>query len=323
MRILFITSTRIGDAVLSSGLISYLSDRHPDARFTIVCGAPAAPLFEAVPRIEHLMAIRKRPLHGHWFALWAKCLPTRWDQIYDLRGSILSWFLIARERVTGRYRNENMHRVDELADLAGIFPPPNPTLWLSNTACSAAADLIPAEIPVLAVGPTANWGGKIWPADRFAELVSRVIDPAGLLPGARVAVLGHEVERKLAAVLLDRIPTCQVIDLIGKPLSIAAACIKQCTMYIGNDSGLMHIAAASGTPTLGLFGPSSEARYGPWGPMCATVRTTESYKELVGSPDFDHRNHQSLMRGLTVDAAHDALAKLYASVKYDKGRESV
>ena len=49
MRILFITATRIGDAVLSTGLLAHLIEHHPEARITIACGPVAAPLFSAVP----------------------------------------------------------------------------------------------------------------------------------------------------------------------------------------------------------------------------------------------------------------------------------
>ena len=56
MRILFVTATRIGDAVLSTGLLSHLLDRYPMARLTIAAGPVAAPLFAAVPRLERIMS---------------------------------------------------------------------------------------------------------------------------------------------------------------------------------------------------------------------------------------------------------------------------
>jgi lipopolysaccharide export system permease protein len=57
MRILFITSTRIGDAVLSTGVLGHLIDRHPEARTTVVCGPAPASLFEALPNLERVIAI--------------------------------------------------------------------------------------------------------------------------------------------------------------------------------------------------------------------------------------------------------------------------
>src|SRR3546814_15206183 len=78
MRILFIGPTRIGDAVLSSGLRHHLSHQHPDARITVACGVPAAPLFRHVPRLDELFAMTTRPRGAHWLDLWRKVAGTRW-----------------------------------------------------------------------------------------------------------------------------------------------------------------------------------------------------------------------------------------------------
>jgi ADP-heptose:LPS heptosyltransferase len=77
----------------------------------------------------------------------------------------------------------------------------------------------------------------------------------------------------------------------------------------------MHIAAASGTPTLGLFGPSPPTQYAPWGPRTAVAATPIPYEALVGAPDFDHRTTGTLMDSLTVDAAEAAAVALYRSVE--------
>tara|TARA_B100000686_G_scaffold348082_1_gene438298 strand:- start:176 stop:943 length:768 start_codon:yes stop_codon:yes gene_type:complete len=250
----------------------------------------------------------------HWLSLWNQCVGDYWDEIYDLRGSLLTGFLLSRRRTVGRYRNINQHRVEEIADLVEISPPPEPRLWLSETAVLEANKLIPADVPVFAIGPTANWGGKRWPIERFADLALRAIGKNGVLPNAKVAVLGTEEERSTAEHILQIIPTGSRIDLIGKPLDLAAACIANARLFAGNDSGLMHIAAATGTPTLGLFGPSPERRYGPWGIHCMSVRTRETYEELVNAPEFNYRSQDSLMKSLTVEMAYDALFALCRKV---------
>jgi ADP-heptose:LPS heptosyltransferase len=172
------------------------------------------------------------------------------------------------------------------------------------------------RLPLLAIGPTANWGAKQWPAERFAEAARRLTAPDGLLPGAAVAVFGGPGEREAAQPLLEALPEGQVIDLIGEPdLLDAFALLRQCSLYLGNDSGLMHMAAAAGIPTLGLFGPSPDWRYGPWGPLSAAVRTPQSFEELVSeNPAFDHRRQDSLMLGLTVDAVVEAATALWQRV---------
>ena len=91
--ILFITATRIGDAVLSSGLIRRLSDEIPGARFTIVAGPAAAPLFEDVPGLETLIPFEKSRDGGHWFRLWNTVRRKSWGLVVDLRGSAISSLL--------------------------------------------------------------------------------------------------------------------------------------------------------------------------------------------------------------------------------------
>ena len=75
MHILFVTATRIGDAVLSTGLLSYLVERYPGARLTIAAGPAAAPLFEAVPGLERIIVVQKRRWSLHWLALFARACP--------------------------------------------------------------------------------------------------------------------------------------------------------------------------------------------------------------------------------------------------------
>jgi heptosyltransferase III len=96
MRVLFVTSTRIGDAVLSTGLLAHLMARHPSARIWVACGLEAAGLFGASPQVERVIPVVKKPLALHWVALWAKTVLRPWSLVIDLRSSTLGWFLLAR-----------------------------------------------------------------------------------------------------------------------------------------------------------------------------------------------------------------------------------
>ena len=68
--LLFITSTRIGDTVLSTGLLDRFMAMLPDAPVTVACGPVAAPLFAHLPRLERVHAMAKRRRGGHWWELW-------------------------------------------------------------------------------------------------------------------------------------------------------------------------------------------------------------------------------------------------------------
>jgi len=314
MDILFVTATRIGDAVLSTGLLGYLIERYPAARLTIAAGPVAAPLFEEVPRLERLIVVSKRRFALHWVGLYRSIVGRRWDLVVDLRGSTLAWLLRAGERRVMAKGDKHENRVRQLARLFDLDPPPSPRLWCAPAHERAAEALVPAGGPVLAIGPASNWRGKQWRAERFAELAQRLIGPQGLLPGARVAVMAAAHERIQAEPLLAAIPQERAIDLIGRTdLLTASAVLRRAALFIGNDTGLMHIAAASGVPTLGLFGPSPIDQYAPWGPSTAVVRTADPPETMF--PDgFDHRTTDTLMDSLSVEAVEVAARQLWRRV---------
>src|SRR5580658_768364 len=100
MKILFITANRVGDAVLSTGVLGWLVEHYPDAQFTIACGPYAAGLFRAVPRLERLIVLEKKSWNRHWLELWRLCSGTKWDLIVDLRDSLIAKLLPAKKRAS-------------------------------------------------------------------------------------------------------------------------------------------------------------------------------------------------------------------------------
>lgn len=310
MRILFITSNRLGDAVLSTGLLAHLVDRHPGGRFTVACGPLPAPLFRAVPGLERLIPLPKRRYARHWLELWAACAGIRWDLVVDLRNSAVSRLLWSRRLAVHSRPVPGLHKVEELARVLGLDTPPAPRLWLDDAARAAASRLLPAgPEPLLAIGPTANWRGKEWPVDRFAALAGRLTGAGGPLAGARVAVLAAGAERGRASPLLEALGP-RAIDLGGRTdPPEAAACLERAALFVGNDSGLMHIAAAVGTPTLGLFGPGFPETYGPWGPRAGAVTGTVPRDELLRRLKRDPLA-ADLMDGIAVDSVEAAARAL-------------
>jgi ADP-heptose:LPS heptosyltransferase len=262
MRILFITSSRIGDAVISSGILEHLRLQHPKARITVACGAAAAGVFTRLPGLERLIVFEKERFDLHWLKLWPRLVGHVWDIAVDVRGSGLSLFLGARRRFMIRGGRRPGRRYEQLGAALGVSPAPLPVAWIRPADALVAKTLL-AEDTVIGLGPTANWSGKIWPPERFVALFHALAEK---LPGARAAIFAGpgEAERALAAPVLAALPGA--IDLVGKlTLPEVAACLARCKLFVGNDSGLMHIAAAAGAPTLGLFGRSLADEYAPAG----------------------------------------------------------
>jgi len=326
MKILFITATRIGDAVLSTGILTHLLTQHPSARVTVACGAPAAGLFAGRPNIDRVLVIDKKPYGRHWLELWGNVILNRWDIVVDLRRSAIAYCLWAKNRYIAPKTNDNTHRVVDLAATLGLSSPPAPTLWIGESARENARKLISdlGSRPLLCVGPTANWGGKMWRGENFIELIRRITAPQSPYAGSRIAIFGAAHEKSQAQPVIDGLIAAglPVTDLLGKPdLLTCAAIFSAADLYIGNDSGLMHIAAASGGNVLGLFGPSPAVNYAPWpsgNGRAAFVQTAIPFLNLVYDPSFDHRSQKSLMDSLTVDMAEHAVYQLWREIKMGK-----
>ena len=262
MNILFITNTRIGDAVLSSGVLHYLVNAYPSARFTVVCGQLPQSLFAATPRLARVIVLRKRRFDLHWWDLWREVKGTDWDVIVDLRRSFISYFLRARSRhVIGRADDE-VHRVVHLSSVLKLASPVAPYIYLASRHDDAARRLVPGGPPVLALAPIAAAPQKTWPADHFAALAQDLL--AGPCAGWRLALFGGPGDETKIAPIAAAFPAA--LRIFGAPdLLTVAAALKCCSAFIGNDSGLSHLAAAVGLPTLALFGPSDPVRYAPFG----------------------------------------------------------
>ena len=305
--ILFITSTRIGDAVLSSGLIRRLADELPDARFTIVAGPMAAPLFENTPNLDALIVTEKRPLGMHWYRLWRQVRQTSWGLVVDLRGSIISNILRRKKRAVHRRNAHDVHKVLEAAHLLGLDDnPPAPFLYVDDARRRRAQDITAGDGPILALGPASNWVGKVWPIERFAQTAIRLLGEDGPLAGGRLMILGGPDDVRTVEELKRSLTKGRVIDLTGQvDLLTAYASLSHARLYIGNDSWLMHLAAAAGTPTLALFGPSDERLYGPWGAHVRALRGPRSFEQFK---QIDPELSQSIrhMSDLPVDSVVEA-----------------
>lgn len=309
-KILFITSTRIGDAILSTGLLSHILQLYPTARVTIACGPLVTSLFEGVPRLEAIIPLQKQSWKRHWVKLWAQAVATPWDVVVDLRNSAVSRLIWGgRKYIFGGHINQNVHKVLQNAEVMGLKNAPSTCLFCSPAQNEFARKLIPNGGKVLGVGPTSNWIGKTWPVENFVTLVRELTRVGGPCEGWRVAVFAAPHEESIALKLFEALPKDLRLDLIakGNP-GQAAACLARCDFYIGNDSGLMHCAAAAGIPTLGLFGPTNHVEYAPYGPKAHFIRTPERMDELTGFAGFNPKTlDHTLMGSLKVETVFDQI----------------
>jgi lipopolysaccharide heptosyltransferase II len=187
------------------------------------------------------------------------------------------------------HQNAPVHEVERSLDilrvLGGTVSQTNLEVWTTsaddNWAQSRLGDTnmkedVREDQPLIAFGPFAgNSVLKQWPSDNFAALGRRLIN----MFGGRIVILGSAGDQDSAQQLCEAIGP-GTVNLAGQcSLPQTVALLKHCTLYIGNDSGPMHLASAAGIPIVALFGPSCPHRFAPW-----TARKRVLWKELPCSP---------------------------------------
>jgi heptosyltransferase II len=142
--------------------------------------------------------------------------------------------------------------------------------------------------PIVALAPGAVGPGKKWPTESYAELAKALVHE-----GASVWILGGPLEKELAAQIVDHAGT-GVRDLTGNDLRDAIIALRAADLAVSNDSGLMHIAAAIGTATIGIFGPTDPRLWGPLNPLAAVVEPDrEGPCPTCGKRNCDNIRHRS------------------------------
>lgn len=119
-----------------------------------------------------------------------------------------------------------------------------------------------------------------WPSERFAELGDRIIQKYD----AKMVILGGKEEIELANSVVSMMKNKLIVASGKTTLGQLAALIKKFNLIVSNDSGIVHIACAVGTPVVAIFGPTNYKRTGPWGKKAVIVR-----KDLPCSPCYSSR----------------------------------
>lgn len=140
---------------------------------------------------------------------------------------------------------------------------------------------------IIALNLGTTWVTKRWDVRNFADVIQQI---AYLAPEIKVVLIGSAAERELAEALPVSLP---IVNLIGKTDTLQlGALLERCEVCLTSDSGPMHIAAAVGTATVALFGPTSPVRHQPYGTGHTIVEKPVScrpcYKQACHRQDEPH-----------------------------------
>ncbi len=288
MRILVVQLADVGDLVLATPALAALRAARPDARLTLLTSDHAAPLVAGSGLVDKIVTLERvtgsqpfgflRPanlrrmlapgrqdivIYLHHFTLWRGTLKFALIALAARAGRRIgldngnAWFLTEKVQDAGF---GTMHQAQywlQLAAQAGADPRPRPAVVARG---ALPQPLPPGRYIVLHAGGGASNPARRWAPQRFAQVADRLREETGV---QLVLVGGPDDDNQALRASLRS----AVIDLTGRTtLPQLAQVLGGAALFIGAESGVMHLAAAAGAPVLAIMGPGNASAWGPWTP---------------------------------------------------------
>ena len=296
MKILFICSNLIGDTILSSGVINYFVDQNKDAKLTFVVGQTAAPLLKNYKNIENIIVFQKRKFNLHWFEIFQKTFKTKWDIVVDFRSSAISYLLRNNKKYIFK-KHQNIHHIEQLNSSFG-FNCSNLFIPISDDEKNKANNDLDKSFIHIVIFPGGNWSPKVWSSDNFNVIMKLLLNKYSNIKFILVGSL--EEKNKFYNKLIKGIKEELIIDLFGYNLTLTSAYMQKSNIFIGNDSGLMHLAVANKLRVISLFGPTNDKIYGPYGSDDIVIRTEESLDHFHSLKIDENKSYMNSIKPETV-----------------------
>ncbi len=328
-RILLIKLRYIGDVILSTPLLPLLRNGFPKASLTFLVNPGTESVLFGNPHLEKISVI-PRDGWGSQLRFLHKLRQACFDGVVDLtdgdRSAFLTYWTGAGVRLgfnrENRWRGKlytkvlpsaygSMHMVDYhaqaltalgISDAVG-----EPEIYLRREDEEQGDQLLTSlrigHAPLALLSPSARYSFKAWPLDRFAALADWLADQ-----GAAVALIGHQEEVLIGQQIIT-LTRSKPRNLMGQTLlPQLAALMKRSALFVGNDGGPMHMAAAVGCPVLGLFGPTDPQVWGPRGTNVSVMYKGLDCRECFYPGCF--RGEESCMRKISVEEVCQAARPL-------------
>ena len=321
-KVLLIRLSSLGDIVLTTPTIRAVRANFPDAYLAMLVAKQSADVLRENPNLDEIITfdrLAKDKDTGEMWRIIRLLRERKFTLAIDLqrkfRTEMLMYLSGAAERVgkgwlctTRVPERGNKHATSHYFDLlhAVGIPAEDPKLelFLAESEREDAvqrlktAGVVDARLKV-GLFPGAGWKLREWMPERFAAIGDRLVQHFN----ADVLIFGGQQESELVCRVANLMHT-RVIPFAGNlQIRQLAACIEQCDLFVTNDTGPMHIAAAVGTPTVSLFGPGNHIRFQPLGALHETIRHAVPCSPCKQFTDTCKDN--ICMKGIGVDEVWD------------------
>jgi heptosyltransferase-2 len=339
MKILVRAPNWVGDAVMAIPALEAIRNTHASDEICVLARPAVADLFAGQPFADRILQYDFRGRHRGWWGrekllaelrrekfsiavllqnafdaawlAWRSGIPERIGYARDARGLLLTKAI--RVPAEGEIPKHESHYYLELLRRAGWIetqPEIEPIRLHVAEASRASAESTLRNAGAgentwrCAIAPGASYGAaKCWPPERFAQLADRLISECG----ADVIFFGTPGEMEISARIRTQMKS-RAISLVGETsMRELAAMFTSCSVFIGNDSGAMHVAAAAGLPVIGIFGSTDPEGTAPVTQQCTLIREPVSC-----SPCFLRRcpvDHRCMTR-IGVDSVFTAAMRI-------------
>lgn len=324
-KILLIRLSSLGDVVLTTPAIRAVRNHFPEAYIAMLVAKQSADVLRENPHLNEIITfdrLAKDKDTGEMLRVIRHLRERKLTVAIDLqrkfRTELLMYFSGAAERVgQGRFctvrvqEQGNKHATAHYFDLlhAVGIPAGDQRLELflaesERTDATRRLDIAGVNETALKVGlfPGAGWKLREWMPERFAAIGDRLVAQFN----ANVLVFGGQKEAELVQTVVDLMDAPAIPFAGNLQIRQLAAYIEQCDLFLTNDTGPMHIAAAVQTPTVSLFGPGNHIRFQPLGTMHQTIRHAVSCSPCKQFTDKCKDN--ICMKGIAVDAVWQSIS---------------
>jgi heptosyltransferase-2 len=336
-RILIRSTNWVGDAILTTPAIRAIRKKFPHSEITILAKPWVVPVFEENPHVDHIMTYDSNDRHKGWpgkLKLIREIRKRRFDLAILFQNAIeaamiaflsriplrlgydtdrRSLFLTHSVPVTRNAKFKNVHETDYYLGILtpfGLTPDGTGLTLKISKSNHRAADAfltrygISKNDQIVVINPGATYGSaKRWFPERYAALADKIRK----CYGAHILVVGSPGEKEIGREVTTLIKN-SAVNLCGRTtLGEVMALIDRCHLFITNDSGLMHVAAALGIPLVAIFGPTNPQTTGPISPKSRIVRAPVSCSPCLQPVcPTDHR----CMKEIKVDTVLDVVRTL-------------